>query len=124
MSLYPVPVGAEVIERARRAGKRPDGAVIVSYVGPTPWDVHHVHCESGKRYRWGWSEDLQLAIVVEPGIDAMDAIRGCFWPTNPRHLTTIIDIKQRMVSYVLDLLPSPRLWPLRDVSGYFPEGSA
>jgi hypothetical protein len=124
MSLYPVPAGAEVIERARRAGKRPDGAVIVSYVGPTPWDAHHVHCESGKRYRWGWSEELQLAIVVEPGVDAMDAIRGCFWPTNPHHLTTIIDIKQRMVSYVLDLLPSPKLWPLRDVSGYFPEGSA
>lgn len=124
MSHYPVPAGAEVIDRARQAGKRPDGAVIVSYVGPTPWDAYHVHCESGRLYRWGWSEDLELAIVVEPGIDAMDAIRGCFWPANPRTLTTIIDIKQRLVSYIVRLLPEPQLWHLRDVSAYFPEGSA
>lgn len=117
----PLPRGAEQIERARQQGLRPAGPIVVSYVGWTPWATHHVFCESGKRYRWGWSEELELVVVVAPGIDAMDAIRGCFWPTNPRHLTTIIDIEQQMVSYILDLLPSPKLWHLRDVSAYFPK---
>lgn len=118
---HPLPRGAAPIEHARTRGLRPADAVIVSYVGPTPWDAHHVFCDSGQRYRWGWSEGLELAIVVAPGIDAMDAICGCFWPTNPHRLTTIIDIKQQLVSYVIDLKPVPSLWPIRDVSAYFPE---
>lgn len=119
----PLPVGAEPVEQARLCGRRPEGPVIVSYVGDTPWDAHHVHCESGKRYRWGWSENLELAIVVRPGVDAMDAFRGCYWPADSQHLTTVIDIEGRKVSHIVQMLPRPRLWHLLDVSGYFPEES-
>lgn len=117
----PLPRGAELIERARARGLKPAGAVIVSYVGDTPWDADHVYCESGKRYRWAWSENLELVIVVEPGVDALDAFRGCFWPANPAHLTTVIDIQKKQVAFITEMLPKPVLWRRSDVSDYFPE---
>lgn len=119
----PLPAGAGAIEQARARGLRPADAVIVSYVGVTPWDAHHVFCESGRRYRWGWSQDLELAIVVVPGIDAMDAFRGCFWPTNARCFTTVIDIERKQVASIVRMLPKPVLWHLADVSDYFPDES-
>lgn len=115
-----LPCGAEVIEQARARGLRPADAVIVSYVGGTPWDAHHVFCESGHRYRWGWSEDLELAIVVAPGIDAMDAFRGCYWPANAKSFTTVIDIERKQVASIVRMLPTPVLWHRADVSDYFP----
>lgn len=117
----PLPSGAAVIERARQRGLKPADAVIVSYVGITPWDAYHVFCESGRRYRWGWSEDLELAIVVAPGIDAMDAFRGCFWPANAKCFTTVIDIERKQVASIVRMLPEPVLWHRADVSDYFPE---
>jgi hypothetical protein len=117
----PVPAGAAVIERARAQGLRPADAVIVSYAGDTPWDAHHVFCESGRRYRWGWSEDLELVIVVAPGIDATDAFRGCFWPANAGCFTTVIDIERKQVASIVRMLPKPVLWHRADVSDYFPE---
>lgn len=119
----PLPTGAAPIEQARLSGRKPVAPVIVSYVGDTPWDAHHVFCRSGVRYRWGWSENLELAIVVKPGVDAMDAIRGCYWPADSQHLTAVIDIHGRKVSYIVQMLPKPRLWHLLDVSEYFPEES-
>jgi hypothetical protein len=116
----PLPDGALPIEQARERGQKPAGSVIVSYVGPTPWDAPHVFCESGLRYRWAWSEELPLVIVTAPGIDAGDAIRGCYWPTNPREFTTLIDIERRHVAFIVRLLPKPVLWHLTDVSEYFP----
>lgn len=89
----------------------------------TPWQGHHVHCESGKRYDWDWSEDLELVIVVSPEVDAWNAICGCFWPTNARCFTTLIDIESKLVSYIVALLPEPKLWHLRDVTEYFPEAA-
>lgn len=117
----PLPTGASVIEQARQRGLKPADAVIVSYVGVTPWEAHHVFCESGRRYRWGWSQDLELAIVVAPGIDATDAFRGCFWPTNAKCFTTVIDIERKQVASIVRMLPKPVLWPRADVSDYFPE---
>lgn len=119
--LLPIPAGADVIEQARQRGLKPADAVIVSYVGETPWDAHHVFCESGRRYRWGWSEELELVIVVAPGIDAMDAFRGCYWPTNAKCFTTVIDIVRKRVAYIVRMLPAPVLWHRVDVTEYFPE---
>lgn len=120
-SQLPIPTGAHAIAKARQQGLKPAGEVIVSYVGHTPWDAHHVFCESGIKYQWEWSKELPLVIVMAQGIDASDAIRGCFWPTNPRELLTLIDIEREQVSYVIDLIPKPKLWHRKDVSDYFPE---
>lgn len=117
----PLPRGAARIAEARARHQKPAGAVIVSFVGDTPWDAYHVHCEPGKRYRWDWSELLRLVIVVAPGIDASDAIRGCFWPENPSDFLTLIDIQRQQVSCVIRLLPKPVLWHRKDVSDFFPE---
>lgn len=122
----PLPDGALPIAQARQRGLKPAGNVIVSYVGPTHWDAHHVFCESGVRYEWAWSEGLPLTIVVKPDINAMDAIKGCFWSLYflsvgyPR----IIDIEQRLVSHAVQLVPEPVLWHLKDTSEYFPEDSS
>jgi len=116
----PLPSCAHQIEQARKQRLRPAGNVIVSFVGLTPWDGYHVHCESGKRYRWAWSEDLPLVIVMKPGIDAGDAIRGCFWPANAHTLLTLIDIERQRVSFVTALLPKPVLWHRKNVTDYFP----
>lgn len=116
----PMPNNAWEIERVRKQGYRPASTVIVSYLGETEWQGPHVFCESGKRYAWDWSRDLSIVIVLCPGVDATDAIRGCFWPMAP-NLLTLIDVERMAVAHVLGLLPKPRLWHLADVSAYFPE---
>lgn len=116
----PLPPGAWPIANVRAQGYRPAKPVIVTFVGETPWDGEHVHCESGKSYDWAWSEDLPLMIVMAPGIDISDALRGCFWPTT-MSLLTLVDIENERVSHVLDLIPKPKLWHLADVSEYFPK---
>lgn len=117
----PIPNGAQPIAQARQRGLKPAGYVIVSYVGHTPWDAHHVYCESGEKYQWDWSKELPLTIVMAPGIDAGDAIRGCFWPTNSKQLLTLIDIERKQVSFVIELIPKPKLWHRKEVFDYFPE---
>lgn len=121
MTARPLPPGAHPIAQARQQGLKPDGDVIVSFVGLTPWLAPHVFPKTGIQYDWDWSEELPLVIVMKPGIDASDAIRGCYWPANPRQLLTLIDIESRHVSYVVEMLPKPKLWHLKDVSEYFPE---
>jgi hypothetical protein len=117
----PLAYGAHRVAQARREGMRPADPIIVSYVGPTPWQGVHVLCESGKAYDWAWSEDLTVAIVMAPGIDAMGAIRGCFWPCKADAYLTLIDIEKHLVSYVVAMHPKPKLWHLKDVSEYFPQ---
>lgn len=118
----PMPGGAWPIAQARRQGLKPAEAVIVSYVGETPWQGPHVHCDSGKAYDWAWSEGLSLVIVVANGTDATDAIRGCFWPEhhNRTGFPTLIDIENRRVAYIVRLVPKPALWHLLDTSEHFP----
>lgn len=118
--MRPFPRGAGEIARARKSGFRPAQPVIVTYVGDTEWDGVHVHCESGQRYDWAWSEELPLVIAMRPGVDAMDAIRGCFWPCNAHQFLTLIDVDRKLVSYVVGLLPKPKLWPEPDVTRYWP----
>lgn len=119
MSRHPLPDGAWPIAKARQQGLRPDGAIIVSFVGPTPWEGVHVFCEGGQQYDWNWSENLWLTIVTEPGIDVTDAINGCFWPENTKEMLTLIDIERQQVFDIPRVLPRPVLWP-RDSSAHFP----
>lgn len=116
----PMPDGAWAIANVRKQGYKPANPVIVSYVGESPWIGEHVHCLSGQCYEWSWSIDLPITIVMVPGVDITDALRGCFWPMAPAYLT-LIDVENMRVSFVLDLLPKPKLWHLADVSEYFPQ---
>lgn len=115
----PIPQGAWSIAQARQQCLRPADGILVSFVGPTPWDAHHVFPESGKRYDWSWAEGLEIQIVLKPGIDATDAINNLFDPMN-KTLLRLIDIERKQVSDVCALLPKPVLWP-RHIGDYFPE---
>lgn len=121
-----LPANAGAIASARRGGLKPAKPVIVSYVGQTCWDGEHVHCESGQRYDWAWSEGLQIVIATAPGIDTRDAIFGTFWPLHfmACGYPTLIDVECQKVAHIVALIPKPTLWPVRDVSGYFPKESA
>lgn len=115
-----LPHGAHPIAQARQRGLKPADGVLVSFVGPTPWQAHHVFAESGKRYDWSWSDGLQIHVVLKPGIDATDAINNLFDPFNTEHLLGVIDIERKAVSFVVTMNP-PTLWHRADVSDYFPE---
>ncbi len=117
----PIPQGAWPIAQARQQSLKPADGILVSFVGPTPWDAHHVFPESGKRYDWSWAAGLEIHVVVKPGIDATDAINSLYDPFNTQTLLGLIDIERKQVSYVCALLPEPVLWPRRYVGDFFPE---
>lgn len=116
----PLPQGALPIAQARQRGLKPAGGILVSFVGPTPWDAHHVFAESGQSYDWDWSVGLEIHVVLKPGIDAIDAINHLYDPFNTT-LLGLIDIERKRVSYVSSLVPKPVLWHRKYVGDFFPE---
>jgi hypothetical protein len=116
----PLPQGAWPIAKARQQGLKPADGILVSFVGPTPWDAHHVFAESGKSYDWSWAVGLEIHIVLEPGVDAQDAINHLYDPFNTT-LLGLIDIERKQVSYVCCLLPKPVLWHRKNAGDFFTE---
>lgn len=114
----PLPRNASAIAAARQGGLRPAKPIVVSYVGDTPWDNPTVYADSGQRYDWSWAKDLEVQIVVKPGVDATDAVDSLFDPFATSYLG-LIDIERKHVSFVVSLDP-PVLWPMRDTTDYFP----
>jgi len=95
----------------RNAVLNADESLIVSFVGQTKYANAHIFADSGVRYDWGFIADKVHAIImVKPGIDASDAIRGIFDNSDPMlAYPTLVDVQAQHVACVIDGHPI-RLW--------------
>lgn len=103
------PRNSEPILQARMRGERPADPVVVSFVGAIDWTNPQVFAEPGIEYDWRFLVDLPVYIVVKPGIECREAIRGIF-----RHCAlypTLVDIERQIAASVVDDKPL-RLWPI------------
>lgn len=101
-----MPSGARAIVKARTAGQKPADGVIVSFVGQTDLEGHHVFARSGEVYDWRFLRGLDVSIVVKAGVDARDAMRRIFSETLP---TTgypwIVDTERKELAYLVRTKP-------------------
>lgn len=104
---------AEVIAQlALCDGRFLEQPLIVSYIGATSFDGLHVYVDSGQRYDWRFAADLQLCIVVRPGVDSRRTMADIFRATRP--YPTLVDFDRKLVGSLVDGADGGlKLWPRR-----------
>lgn len=105
-----VPRNVAAAERARARGD----ALVVSYVGDTPWALPTVYCDSGKRYAWECVRGLQVIVAVRPGVAVLDALREILdlADTIKRGYPVLVDLAAEEVACVVHGRPVG-LWQVR-----------
>jgi hypothetical protein len=80
----PAPRNIRAIGAARENGE----AILVSFMGATPWPGPTLYCEPGGRYEWKWLAGLLPVVVVNGPTDTADALHEILEVTNTRCSST------------------------------------
>lgn len=111
-----LPAGAWPIVRQLQAGAEPSSEpLLVSFVGSTSalgLDGETVHCLPGVAYEWVFAWRRQALVLVRPGMDVTQAIRGLFYWCNPI-CPTIVDVVARKAAAIVQLEPKLVMQPVR-----------
>lgn len=93
---------------AERLPDVPTEPVVVSFVGEHAFAGETVFCDPGKAYEWAWAVGRKAVVLVRPGVDATQCIRGLFrWC---QLYPTLIDVERRAAASVIAIEPRLRLW--------------
>lgn len=98
---------------ADRARERGD-ALVVSFVGDTPWALPTVYCDSGKRYAWEFARGLHAVVAVRPGVVVLDALRQILDTTDTigQGYPVLVDLDAQEVACVVHGRPVG-LWQIK-----------
>lgn len=102
------PRNSEPILQARMRGERPADPIVVSFVGAIDWENPQVFAEPGIEYDWRFLVDLPVYIVVKPGIECREAIRGIF--RQCALYPTLVDIENKTSASVVCATPLQLKW--------------
>jgi len=101
---------SQILLARQRDGMRPDLPVIVSFVGSLPeYENPKVFADPGVDYDWRFLFDLEVLIVVRPGIDCKAAIEAIF--AVARLYPTLVDIERKSAASILETKPYSD-WPI------------
>lgn len=99
---------AGILIARQQRGLRPEGVIVVSFVGQTDFDCTHVLAYQGEEYDWRFLYDLPVMVVTKPGIDCLPAVRAIF--DEAQLYPTLVDIERQRAASVIGNKPL-RLWP-------------
>jgi hypothetical protein len=105
------PRNMRAVDIARERGE----ALVVSFIGDTPYPNPTVYCDSGVRYDWAFAEGLSVLVVARPGIntvDALDALVRYVTHIGGHDYPVLIDLKNEEAANVVDGWPL-QLWQVR-----------
>jgi hypothetical protein len=104
-------------------------ALVVSFVGDTPWSNPTVYCDSGQRYDWrflegqhtpwGSFEGMHTIVAVRPGVITLDALPEILERMAGSEYPVLVDLHLQEVACIVDAVPplKVQLWQTRRGSG-------